>query len=202
MIQTLYDVICRDPIVVRRAMTKILGPELVEKLGLFTARKQRDTRLLSNALAAIDFLTYHCVKDINGISFRVHLFRTLQYYCSDWRYSRLEELIKQVMNPSLIFDMFVEAEASNFFFPQYEWHAKNGEFADRPGYRALELTWLYCDDAFPYFQSAKEDWSTKFPETAKFAANIQDAELKKMKVEQLKADIDAAYEECAKMTEQ
>eukprot|EP00986_Skeletonema_menzelii_P016935 scaffold16610_cov189-Skeletonema_menzelii.AAC.1 len=202
VIQTLYDIYCRDPIIFNRALSEILGPELVEKLGLFKGRKERDTRWLSNALAAIDFLTYHCVKNEDGVSVWVLLFRKLQYYYSDWRHGRLEELCKQAMNPSVIFDMYAEAEAAYYFFPQYEWHAKNGEFANRPGYRALEVSFLYVDHAFPYLQAAKADWRSKFPDTAKFHATIRDPKVRNMKEEQLKAGIDAAYQECAKMTEQ
>mmetsp|Transcript_27356 Transcript_27356/g.54814 ORF Transcript_27356/g.54814 Transcript_27356/m.54814 type:complete len:131 (-) Transcript_27356:263-655(-) len=51
-------------------MVEILGKELVDvdKFGLFTGRKERDTRWLSNAHAAIDFIKYHNhnVKDVNG----------------------------------------------------------------------------------------------------------------------------------------
>ena len=98
--------------------------------------------------------------------------------------------------------MYVEAEAAGYFFSQYEWHGKNGEYADRPGYRTLEIPSLYIDNAFPYMQAAKDNWTSKFPETAKFAATIQDPELRAMKVGQLKEGIDAGYEEIAKMTEQ
>ena len=121
IIQTIYDIYCRDPVIFRNEMAKILGPELVEKLGVYSAQRERDSRWLSNGLSATDFLKFHCVKDENGVSVWVHLFRKLKYIYNDWRVDRLEELTKQVMNDSLIFDMYVEAEAIDYFLPQYNW---------------------------------------------------------------------------------
>ena len=202
MVQTIFDIFCRDPVVIRRKMVDILGPELVKKLGIPEPRKERDTRWMSNAFAGMNFLTFYCVKDSEGTNFWVLLLRELQPLYSDWRATRVEELIKQVMNPSLIHNMYAEAEIADFQIIQHEWHGQNGEFADRPGFRMLELPALYYDHTFPFMQAMKNNWRSKFPETAKFADTIVDVELRTMKEEQLKHGINAAFEECAKMAKQ
>ena len=92
--------------------------------------------------------------------------------------------------PEMIFGLWVEAEVVQYFEWHYHWHALCGEFADRPGFRTLELFFEIVDHAFPFWTRALSDPRSCFSNAIKHIEDEMEAKglvkMAKMKRAQLK----------------
>ena len=73
-------------------------------------------------------------------------------------------------------------------------HGQPGILSDRPGFRAMELHTLWFEYVCPWWESATAVPEVKhFKKTFECINAIDDADLKAMKTEQVKAGIKAGY---------
>lgn len=201
-IQNLADIFCRDPITIKDLFYQILGAVLVAILGLPHLLKERDARWMSNSRAAKEILKYLYVQDEEGTSFWVIFCREIQLLYTDFRLDRIGDEAQMLMAPTIIAGLHLEAELGDFFEMTHDFHAQKGQLADRPGFRSLELVALYVGYVLPYWEDAKNNPSTKFPDTYTYLDTITDPQLKQMKREQIESGILAGHAEIAKMTDQ
>ena len=108
--------------------------------------------------------------------------------------------------PEVIFGLWMEAEAVQFFEMHYQFHAECGALATRPGFRALEYARAVYDHFFVWWQSALEDPASCFPNTLGFVKEYMEDkglhEMAKEKKEQLEHGIKGAHDEMAKLCQE
>ena len=170
-----------------------IAHEILDGIKEFNPKpvRERDTRWLTNGRSAQNFLKGLFIQDQKGTSFWVLLAERLMeiYPNSDWRHGRLKEWIKWCLMPEIEFSMWVEAEAVEYFEAHYLFHAQNGELADRPGFRALELFYEIFDHAFPWWEGALKDPASRFRNAMNCIENKFDQKMAEMKLAQLKEGI-------------
>ena len=204
-IQVIWDINIRERHVFKKISLEILHSISKEITWRPKAVKERDTRWLTNGRAAFHILEGYYIQDEDGTPFWVLLAQRLIYIYkeSDWRVERLKAFIEWMLMPEQVFGLWMECEASQCFEDFNNWQNSPGELADRPGFRALENFFEITDFTFPKWQSILHNPEKGFPNTLKCIKELMEdkglTEMAHMKREQLKAGIQCAFDEMAKM---
>ena len=194
----------RDPITLKALFIEILGEELVEEVGLPSILREQDARWLSNGYGSDELLKYVYIVDEEGNNFWVLFCREAQYLypAGDFRRDRLAQEEIMFSSPTIIAGLHSEAELITEFKVTHKFHAERGQLADRPGFRSLELSAFYVDYVLSFWEAAKRDPASKFPNTCAYLDTIADTALRELKRQQFETGINDAHAEAAKMSEQ
>ena len=114
--------------------------------------KEKDTRWLTNGRSAESILHGFYIQDACDAPFWVLLAKHLVYIYkqSDWRVLHLNCFADWMLNPRMIFGLWMEAEAVKYFEVHYNFHASTGELDSRPSFRSLDLWFEITDHSFPW----------------------------------------------------
>lgn len=202
MFQTFWDIYDRQ-----RALFMKIANEILDEITDWRPHPtlERDTRWLTNGRSAIDILKGYFIQDEDGTPFWVLLAQRLIYVKkeSDWQVQRLTALIEWILMPEMIFSVWVEAEAVQYFEASYGFHAVGGQLSSRPGFRTLELFRFVVEHSFPWWESARKDPASRFPNAVKWVKEEMEdkdkMEMAELKMTQLKYGIQAAHDEMSKM---
>ena len=106
------------------------------------------------------------------------------------------------MNKSIAVSLAFEMElVTQYFDITHGAYAYSGELKQRPGFITLELPKLLLDFCVPFWMTAKRDPAACFPETMQLINELEDEELKTMKLEQIKEACEGALDKVSKNTE-
>ena len=122
-----------------------------------------------------------------------------EMYLLGWKVGGADCLwIKETIAISLAFEMEL---VTNYFDITHGKHAFKGDMNRQSGFITMELPRLILDFIIPFWLTAKKDPSKCFPKTHKRIMDIEDDDLKEMKLEQLSLAIMAALDEVSKNSE-
>lgn len=202
MMQCIWNIYHRN-----RDLFMLVATEILEGLDAkwLHPLRERDTRWLTNGRNARNILIGYYIRDEHGTPFWVLLAtRFIQMKTeSHWQCQRLRAFIEWMLMPEMIFGLWVEAEAVEYFEESFRFHSQSGEIADRPGLRTLDLWREVMDKSFTWWQGALEDPKSRFPKSWQFIQEEMENkglhEKAATKRSQLKHGIREAYNEMAKM---
>ena len=112
------------------------------------------------------------------------------------------DVVEMLFMPEILVALNFETEMGLYFEITSRFHGQPGILSDRPGFRAMELHTLWFEYVCPWWESAMEEPEvTHFKKTFECINTIDDADLKIMKTEQVKAGIKAGYNKIIKLSD-
>mmetsp|Transcript_6727 Transcript_6727/g.11315 ORF Transcript_6727/g.11315 Transcript_6727/m.11315 type:complete len:315 (+) Transcript_6727:1060-2004(+) len=120
-----------------------------------------------------------------------------------WMKQTASEIAVMSQSAAIKISLAFEAElVSNYFDITHADHARKGEFQSRSGFVTMGLPFLLLNFVVPFWRGAKDKPKEYFPRTGALIDELEDEELKKLKMEQLEAAIECDLEKVSKNTEQ
>ena len=73
--------------------------------------------------------------------------------------------------PEIILGLTFEAKLGVYFEEVYAWHNHKGPFNKRPGFRMMEIFFLYLGFEIPWWNKAVDSPDLQMPKTMKYLSN-------------------------------
>ena len=113
-----------------------------------------------------------------------------------------KDVVEMLFMPEILVALNFETEMGLYFEITSRFHGQPGILSDRPGFRAMELHTLWFEYVCPWWESAIAEPHVKhFKKTFECINAIDDADLKVMKIEQVKTGIKAGYNQIIKLSD-
>eukprot|EP00956_Cyclotella_meneghiniana_P021672 scaffold39740_cov82-Cyclotella_meneghiniana.AAC.1 len=90
---------------------------------------------------------------------------------SDWKRRVGREIATWLSMPEIILGLTFEAELGIYFEEVYAWHNRKGPFNERPGFRMMEIFFLYLGFEIPWWNKAVDSPDLQMPKTMKYLSN-------------------------------
>ncbi|KAL3793086.1 hypothetical protein ACHAWO_005140, partial [Cyclotella atomus] len=119
-----------------------------------------------------------------------------------WMKDTCRQIYTMARSPAIKVCLTIEMElVTNYFDITHGHHAYTGEFKRRAGFITMELHYLYFDFIVPFWLTAQRDPKVCFLKTYTEIIALDDEDLKKMKLEQLQAKVQASFDKVSKNSE-
>ena len=127
--------------------------------------------------------------------------------CGDYSTSELtrviaKDVVEMLLMPEILVALNFEREIGLYFEVTSKFHGQPGTLSDRPGFRAMELHTFWFEFVCKWWEGARLEPEKKhFKQTFECINTIANNELRVMKTEQVKAGIEAGYNQIIKLSD-
>jgi hypothetical protein len=209
LLQSIHDLNSRNPEMSQQIIDDILNQIERPNEYILRTRRERPQRWRVNGLFAKEILAAFDIVDEDGLNL-IYRWAEVMHVLGgkvggddcQWMKDTARQIMvmarSKVIEISLTFEMEL---VSQYFDITHCEHAYNGEYNRRAGFITQELHRLYFDFVIPFWLTASKDPAKCFPETHARIMELEDEELKKMKLEQLTEAIEEALDRVSKNSE-
>ena len=200
LLQSIHDMFTQDRIGMQKHMDIILAGKQL-KIKTMRERIQRWLANQGNASWVLDALS---IKLQDGKSALIQWAMRIEKHTTSPAVRQIaKDVATMLMKPEVITGLHFESALGSYFEITLQWHAMPGELSKQSGFRIMELHLFWFEFIMPWWQAALTKPETHFKEMFKYINSYvkeEDGNCK-LKIKQVKAGIQAGYNQIIKMTE-